>query len=661
VILFFLGLLAIVAGGASAVLLRRRPALADRGYGLLASAGCVVAAVPAVQVLAGATGGSVRLAGTASGGSGPWVFGIDPLSAGFLLVVLGPGLASALYGIRALSTERPHRPVSAAHGLFALELAALALVVTAQAVVPFLVAWEVMAVLAYFLVTFEHDRAEVRRAGLVYLVATHTGTLALLAMFATWAGPQGSLTFEALAARGTTLPASGALVLCLALAGFGLKAGLVPLHFWLPDAHSSAPSHVSGLMSGVVIKMGIYGLFRVVSLLATPPAWWGWSVLALGTVSAVLGVLWALAQHDLKRLLAYHSVENIGIILLGLGAGTLGITYGVPLVAVLGFAGAVLHTLNHALFKSLLFLGAGAATHVTGTRNLDRLGGLARRMPLTWVAFLLGSVAIVGLPPLNGFVSEWVVYQALLGGAASTTPVRLTLVAVAGLALVGGLALACFAKVCGIVFLGVARSREAERGHEAARGLLVPMFGLAAACALIGLAPGLAVGPALAVGASVARVAAGAAGSDIPQAVTRIGLLALGLAALLGLGSVAWGALRRRRPVTAADTWGCGYAAPTPRMQYTASSFAAPLLAAYGPLAGVHESRSSTAFSSHAREIVLEGAIFPAWAAVRGALWRLRPIQHGRLWVYLLYIIAVLLLLLLYLAGLVGGPAGVSP
>jgi hydrogenase-4 component B len=276
-------------------------------------------------------------------------------------------------------------------------------------------------------------------------------------------------------------------------------------------------------------------------------------------------------------------------------------------------------------------------------------------MPLTWVAFLVGSAAIVGLPPLNGFVSEWVVFQALVRGVTSDGPIRLTLVGVAGLALVGGLALACFAKVCGIVFLGTPRSEAAARGHEAAPGLVAPMFGLAAACALIGLAPGLVARPALAVGAAVAHVAAGAAGSDTAQAVTRIGLLSLLLVALLGLGSVAWGALRRarRRHTTHAETWGCGYALPDARMQYTASSFAAPLLASYGPLAGVHETRSPAAFHSHARELVLEGAILPAWTALRGLLWRLRPIQQGRLWMYLLYLIAVVLLLLLYLAGLV--------
>ena len=657
--LFFLGLAAITAGGLSAALLHRRPLLADRSFGLLVAAGCVVAAVPALRVLAGGPAVGAQLAVAAPGGGGPWVFGIDLLSASFLLVVVGPGLASALYGLRTLRAEHDDRPVTAARVLFALELAGLALVVTARAVVPFLVAWEMMAVLAYFLVTFEYERPEVRRAGLVYLVSTHAGTLALLALFALWAGG-GALTFDALAARAVALPAGRALVLWLALLGFGLKAGLVPLHFWLPEAHASAPSHVSALMSGVVIKMGIYGLIRVVSLLGAPPAWWGWLVLALGILSGVLGVLWALAQHDLKRLLAYHSVENIGIILMGTGAGALGMAYHVPLVATLGFAGAILHTMNHALFKSLLFLGAGATYQVTGTRDLDRLGGLASRMPLTWVAFLIGSVAIIGLPPLNGFVSEWIVYRALLGGATSGGPIRLTLIGVAGLALVGGLALACFAKVCGIVFLGLPRSPAAARGHEVGLGMLGPMFGLAAACAAIGLAPGLAVGPALAVGASVARVSVTSAGGGVLEAVTPIGLLALALVVLLGIGSLAWAVLRRRRPINQGQTWACGYALPSARMQYTASSYAAPLLAVYGPMAGLHETRGPAAFHSHARELVLEGVILPAWAALRGALWRLRPIQHGRLWAYLLYLIAVLLLLLLYLS-LAGGPGGTLP
>jgi hydrogenase-4 component B len=647
VTLCFVGLALIVAAALVGVLFGVRSALSARVQTALLAAGCIVGAIPAVLVLGGHRVAPLVLAVPAP--SGPWVFGLDALSAAFLLVILGPGLANALFGARALASEGPARI------LFAVELAALALVVLARAVVPFLVAWEMMAVLAYFLVTFESDRAEVRRAGLVYLVATHVGTLALLALFAYWADVAGgALTFEALAATAPRLAAGGALIWALALLGFGLKAGIVPLHFWLPDAHASAPTHVSGLMSGVVIKMGIYGLVRVVGLFAAgtapPPVWWGWVVLVLGVVSGVLGVLWALAQHDIKRLLAYHSVENIGIILIGLGIGALGSAYGVPVVAALGYAGAVLHTVNHAVFKSLLFLGAGVAAHSAGTRVMDRLGGLGRRMPVTWVAFLVGSVAIVGLPPLNGFVSEWVVYQGLLHGVTAAGAIRLALFAVAGLALIGGLALACFVKVCGIVFLGVPRSPGAARAHEGPAGLLGPMIALAVACVLLGVFPAVAVRPALAVGASLLSGPVPIMDRELPAAVSAIGWLSTAVVVLLVLGSAGWAVFRRRRILVTAETWGCGYALPSARMQYTASSFAAPLLTSWGALAGVHRETTPGAFRGHPRELVLEGAILPAWEGLRATLARLRTIQHGRLWLYLLYLIAVLLVLLAYLA-----------
>ena len=652
--LCFAGLVLIVLAAVVGAFPVARPSLTAHLYAVLLAAGCAIAAVPAVVVLGGAAVAPVTVAIPAP--SGPWAFGLDALSAAFLLVVLGPGLASALYGARSLTDESAarSRAAAAARSLFAVELAALALVVLARAVVPFLVAWEVMAVLAYFLVTFQSDQAAVRRAGMIYLVATHAGTLALLALFAYWAGAAGgSFSFEALATAAPRLAAGGALVWGLALFGFGLKAGLVPLHFWLPDAHASAPTHVSGLMSGVVIKMGVYGLVRVVALFSAggsvPPVWWGWLVLVLGVASGVLGVLWALAQHDIKRLLAYHSVENIGIILIGLGIGALGAAYGVPVVAALGYAGAALHTVNHAVFKSLLFLGAGAAAHGAGTRMMDRLGGLGRRMPVTWVAFLIGSVAIVGLPPLNGFVSEWVVYQGLLHGVTAGGPIRLALFAVAGLALIGGLALACFVKVCGIVFLGVPRSAGAADAHEAPRGMLGPMLGLAAACFVLGVVPGIAVHPALAVGALLALPVSGPK-AQLYAAVSSIGWLSAAVVVLLVLGCALSAVVRRWRPLAQAETWGCGYALPSARMQYTASSFAAPLLASWGALSGVRREAKPGAFHTQARELVLEGAILPAWEGLRGALARLRAIQHGRLWVYLLYLIAVLLVLLAYLA-----------
>ncbi len=655
--LLLVGLLLILAGGLGAAALRRWHATADSVFGVLVASGCVLGVVPAIRVLAGGSVPGVSLVVAVPGG--PWAFGIDGLSAFFLLVVLGVGLASAIYGLGYLAPERGSGPVAGSHALTAVVLAALALVVTAQAVVPFLIAWESMAVLAYFLLVFEAERAEVRRGGLIYLVATHTGTLALFAMFAFWGGFATTLSFDALAAGAASLPARGALVLGLALVGFGLKAGLVPLHFWLPDAHAAAPSHVSALMSGVVIKMGIYGLLRVVGLLGAPPAWWGWLVLMLGLSSGVLGVVWALAQHDLKRLLAYHSVENIGIILIGLGLGGLGASHHMPVVAVLGFAGAILHTLNHAIFKSLLFLGAGAVYRATGTRAIDRLGGLARRMPLTWIAFLVGSVAIVGLPPLNGFVSEWVVYQALFRSGAAHSPTQLAVLGVAGLALIGGLALACFAKVDGIVFLGTARSADAQRGREVGAGMWGPMVGLAIACGVIGLVPVLVVRPALAAGALVAGLpadAVGAVGADVLHAMTWIAFLSAALVVLLLLGGWAWVGMTGRRAARG-ETWGCGYSQPVLRAQYTASSFAAPLLASFGPVTGVHESHEPGRFGTHAKELVLDGAVLPLWSAVRRFAWGLRPIQQGRLWVYLVYLMAALLLLLGYLAASGGGGA----
>jgi len=423
------GLALILAGGLCAVFLRRAPRAGERWFATLVTGGGVTAALPAIATLLDALSRMVRLAPVVPGG--PWVFGLDRLSAWFLVTFLAVGTAIAIYGTDYLAPERHERPTWGAHGLLAILLVALAGVVTSQAVVPFLVAWEVMAISAFLLVVFESDRPDVRRAGFIYLVLTHASTIALLAMFAGWARGASGLTFTALADARLVEPV-GTFILVLALVGFGIKAGVVPVHFWLPGAHAAAPSHISALLSGVMLKTGIYGLLRVMSLLGAVPAWWGWTLLGLGLVSGVLGVLWALAQHDLKRLLAYHSVENIGIILLGMGVGALGMAYRQPVVAVLGLTGAVLHTLNHALFKSLLFLGAGAVAQATGTRAIDELGGVGRRMPLTALAFLLGSVAIVGLPPLNGFVSEWVVFQALLRSGLASGPTQVSVFAAAG-------------------------------------------------------------------------------------------------------------------------------------------------------------------------------------------------------------------------------------
>ena len=674
--LLALGLASILLGGI-AVVAGARESL----FRLLVGTGCVLGVVPAVRVLLGAPAILVSLG--APGPGGPWVFGIDALSALFLLAIFIVGAACAMYGLTYLTPthdagvgstsgaqigtssadEGPgRRGIAGAHGLMALLIVAMALVVAARAAIPFLIVWEVMAVVAYFLVVVESEQATVRRAGMIYLVTTHAGTLALFALFAAWGSSATDLTFTALAAAAPRLPSGGAAVLVLALIGFGIKAGLVPLHFWLPEAHAAAPSHVSAIMSGVVIKMGIYGLLRVVALMGVVPAWWGWLVLALGVASGVLGVVWALAQHDIKRLLAFHSVENIGIILLGMGVGALGLAYGHPAVAMLGFAGAALHTLNHALFKSLLFLGAGSVIHATGTRDIERLGGLARRMPRTAATFLVASVAIVGLPPLNGFVSEWVVYRAILRVGLVADASRIAVLAAPGLALIGALALACFAKVVGIIYLGTPREAAAATAHESAPGMTRPLIGLAAACAAIGLLPVFVLPPMMRVAAAVAGEAgarrAMADGSLPTSPLAPDALVGLGANALTWLASgltlamiAGWFARAAfaRRGVRRGATWGCGYPVATMRMQYTASSFAGPLLAVFAPVTGVRTVRSTHAFATHASDPMLAGVVGPIWHRLQRLADRLRPIQRGRLSSYLLYVVAAVLVLLLYL------------
>ena len=351
-------------------------------------------------------------------------------------------------------------------------------------------------------------------------------------------------------------------MLLLALVGFGFKAGFVPFHFWLPPAHAAAPSHVSALMSGVVIKTGIYGLLRVLLMLGGAPAWWGWIVLATGVASGILGVLWALAQHDMKRLLAYHSVENIGIILMGIGVGVLGVVHKEPAIAVLGFAGGLLHTVNHALFKSLLFLGAGAVYRATGTRNMEELGGVARRMPVTWLAFAIGAAAIVGLPPFNGFVSEWLIYQGLFAGGQSHTALRLSVLGIPALALIGAVALACFAKVAGVVFLGTPRSAHGATANDVGRGGSLPMLALAATCVALGVFPVLGV----ALVRVPARDLAQAVGVSIPVAVLSgaWSISALSLATIVSCAVLLWmrSALMRGRLTRHEVTWACGTTRP---------------------------------------------------------------------------------------------------
>ncbi|HEX8958318.1 MAG TPA: proton-conducting transporter membrane subunit, partial [Solirubrobacterales bacterium] len=487
-------------------------------YGAAALVGLLVPgrAGRLVTAAAGTAGGaaSLLLAGLVLSGSlrptlvvpwfalAPLAFTLDRLGAFFLVAVGLVGVAASIYGYgysARMHSAATRRSSGACVGLLLLTLS---LQVMAANPLTFLLTWEAMSLAAYFLVLAEPGEPGAITAANWYFGVTHAGFVALLAMFFLFTGGGLASSFEQL--RGSTL--GGGVrdaIFVLALVGFGTKSGIVPLHIWLPRAHPVAPSHGSAIMSGVVLKMGVYGLVRVVfDLLARSPEtgaaiphWWGVLTLALGTLSALLGVLYALMQHDLKRLLAYHSIENVGIIYMGIGAAMLFLGYGLPLLGALALAAALYHTLNHACFKGLLFLGAGAVAQSTSTRNIEAMGGLIKRMPITAFAFLVGSAAISALPPLNGFASEWLLFQALLGGVRIPVAAVAVLmpIAVGLLALTSGLAAACFVKAFGITFLAIPRSREAESAVEAPWSMLGPMLLLVAACVFLGVTPFLVV------------------------------------------------------------------------------------------------------------------------------------------------------------------------
>lgn len=576
---------------------------------------------------------------------------LDPLSAVFLLPLLLVAACGSVFGLGYWPQREHPRNGRKFRLFFGLIAAAIIVLLTARNSLLFLMAWEVMALSSYFLITTEGEKGEARRAGFIYLIATHTGTLALFAMFAVLAQISGSFHFPA----AQTVAGGGTVIFLLALFGFGLKAGLMPLHIWLPGAHAAAPSHASALLSGVMIKTGIYGLVRVTSFFADIPPWWGWTVLLLGALSGIFGVAFALAQHDIKRLLAYHSVENIGIIALGLGLALLGRSFNLPALTLLGIAGALLHVVNHGLFKSLLFLSAGSMIHATGSREIDHYGGLLKRQPWTGLMFLCGAVAISGLPPFNGFASEWLIYLGAFGAQkGDALTLRLAVLAAPALALIGGLALACFVKVFGIAFLGEARSAAAEQAHEAPLSMRLAMLPLLAGCVWIGLLP-----------TTVAPLLQQAAIDWSPSCVAA--RLSAPLAPLVWVGGMGWGLLLivamtwwwlRRRTRGAPDTvatWGCGFVRPGVRMQYTASSFADFLVGLFrfglrterhgGEVAELFPKPGH--FHSETPDSVLDRLLYPAFR--RTALvfiWLRARVQNGQVAIYLLYVAVTLFVLL---------------
>ncbi|ACL67119.1 NADH dehydrogenase (quinone) [Anaeromyxobacter dehalogenans 2CP-1] len=644
----------LVAGGLVALAASARPRLALAVGSVGAALGCALGLAASLAALR-APPAALDLSWPVP--SGALALGLDPLSAAFATAIFALGLAASVYGAGYLRPQADRRSMGPFALFFALTLASMALVVAARQAVLFLVAWEGMTAASFLLVAHEHEDASVRRAARTYLVASHLGAAFLFALFLVLGREAGSLRFEAFAAlRAGGAPA--ALLVLFALVGFGTKAGLVPLHVWLPEAHPAAPSHVSALMSGVLVKMGVYGILRVLTFLPPAPAWAGLLLAGVGLVGALAALALALGQRDLKRVLAYSTVENVGIIALAAGLGLVGAAVHAPLVAALGVTAALLHVWNHALMKGLAFLGAGALVHGAGTRDLERMGGLLRRLPVTGGLLVLAAVALCGLPPLNGFVSEWLVYLGLLQGGRGA-PGGLALaawLALAALALVGALAAVVFTRLLGTALLGEPRSEEAAHAHEAGPLLLAPLALLGAGNVALALFPAhaaalLAPAAAQVLGTTEGEVLAALA----PAAGALAGPLRAGVLVLVALGvgvAIAARRLRAGRPVAESSTWGCGFSAASPRVQYTAASYAQLALdaavprplrprARLRPPEGAFPAGASLALEGDdpARTRVFE----PAFQRVGGWFSRLRSFQQARLNLQLLYTVAALL------------------
>ncbi|MHB8769965.1 MAG: hydrogenase 4 subunit B [Syntrophales bacterium] len=665
---------AFTAGALGALVLRRHDRPADLWGNLWAIAGSILGLLFSGTAL---ITGDVPAFGIAT--SFPLLslsFRIDALSAFFLLLISLIALVSSVYALGYVRHYYGRYPLGALGFFTNAFIAGMILVVTAHHALWFLIVWEIMSLTSYFLVIYERREPENIRAGTLYFIMTHIGTAFIILAFLLMYGVTGSFDFSAI---GRGMAAAPQLmrdaVFLFALIGFGAKAGIIPFHIWLPGAHPAAPSHVSALMSGVMIKTGIYMLVRVCMdfLPGPPPLWWGLLILGSGSVSSLLGVLYALSEHDLKRLLAYHSIENIGIILIGLGSALVFLSAGFTTLALLGLIAALFHTLNHATFKALLFLGAGAVIAQTHTRNIEEYGGLIRFMPQTALFFLAGSLAISALPPFNGFFSEWMTFQALFAGVAtfSLLTKAIFLISVGSLAFTGGLAAACFVKAFGVTFLARPRSPEAGRAKEAPLPLRLAMAALALATLLLGVLSGGVSRGVASIAGTLPAFQGAAAMQPASYALLRVdtGFATVSLPALAAVlvavaAAVAGGVhlFTRGRRVDLGRTWDCG-ADLTGRMEITATAFSRSIVTVFR---GVLKPTGQTEIDYHDARL----RYFPKSSTVRlefgdvyaqffyqplqkmtlGIAEQIKKIQIGNINVYIGYILATLTFLLIMLA-----------
>lgn len=578
---------------------------------------------------------------------------VDRLSAFFLLLICAVGVPVVLFSTTYV--ERHYRGPKAdwMWALLSLFLLSMALVVTASTAFAFLFGWELMTLFSAGLILIEGDSERRRHNIFIYLLMMHAGAATVIASFLLFLPHANGLAFSSMRTAVATMPSGlRTAIFLLSFIGFGAKAGMVPFHLWLPKAHPIAPSPVSALMSAVMLKTAVYGFIRFAfDFLGGGPTWWGYLVLLAGTVTGLLGILYALAEHDMKRILAYSSVENIGIIYLGLGAALVFMANHAPEWATIAMIAALLHALNHSLFKSLLFLGAGAISDAAHTLDIELLGGLLKRMPVTGTVFLIGCCSIIGLPLFNGFVGEWLLFRSFIAGSElPRLSCAVILPLMAGvLALIGGIAASCFAKLYGVAFLGRPRSIEAENATEVGASMQLAMAFLAAACVLIGIMPGMVLSPLAALAQELLHTPM-LPENAIPISRT-LPLIAAGVAVLLIVAA----GIRRIRRIT--PTWACGLPALNSRMQYSSAAFSKPLCRVF---AKVYEADrtvdvvyanqpyfpQSISYRS-VRTTSFEKSLYrPAVNAIVSMATRLRRLQTGNMQVYLLYIFLALVALL---------------
>jgi hydrogenase-4 component B len=599
---------------------------------------------------------------------------LDPLSLFFLFVIVLISVPSTVYSIGYMKDEYPLKKRVAGWVLLAAFVLSMAWVVTAGNAFVFLVAWELMSLISYFLVTFDHQQEKSVQAGTIYIVMTHIGTAFITIAFLILFTYAGSFDFLALREASRTIPGGVRDILFLLfLAGFGTKAGIVPLHIWLPVAHPQAPSPISSIMSGVMIKTAIYGMLRfILFILGIETAWWGNLVLILALISCLVGVTYALMEHDLKRLLAFHSVENIGIILLGVGASMVFLTMHLPRLAILALSAGLYHLVNHAIFKGLLFLCAGSVYKATGTRNMEKLGGLIKRMPWTAVSFLMGAMAISAIVPLNGFVSEWLTLQAFFLGALNSSGGYKIFMALCAalLALTGGLAASCFVKAFGITFLAMPRTKKAEEAKEAPFTMKAAMVFLS----LMTIAFGLA---ATVVLRFLTRVSGAATGVEVegirfslnPFVVAPVSgngvslsspLIALVLLSVVGLAAAGVYLGRHRKKARTCETWDCGYYHLDSRTEYSATAFSKPFRIAFSFFLLPYNKTEKVMDSFyHVRSFKYEVFTTPVFRRyiyepilrwVFGTAHWMRRLQPGSIHIYLAYIFITILALIAWMS-----------